>query len=117
MVTLGHLEQDGTKLKANASKHKAMSYARMEETERRLETEVHALLEQAQQVDAAEDAQYGRERRGDELPDELARRGSRFAKIRAPKAPLPAEGQARAAQAAAAGRAQRAARGHPGGGA
>src|SRR5258705_2495531 len=117
MVTLGHLEQDGTKLKANASKHKAMSYARMEETERRLETEVHALLEQAQQVDAAEDAQYGRERRGDELPDELARRASRLAKIRAAKAALHAEAQARAAQAAAAGRAKRATREHRVGGA
>src|SRR5258705_495646 len=117
MVTLGHLEQDGTKLKANASKHKAMSYARMEETGRRLETEVQALLEQAQQVDAAEDAQYGRERRGDELPDELARRESRLAKIRAAKAALHAEAQARAAQAAAAGRAKRAAREHRVGGA
>src|SRR5258705_10152895 len=103
MVTLGHLEQDGTKLKANASKHKAMSYARMEETERRLETEVHALLEQAQQVDAAEDAQYGRERRGDELPDELPPRGRRLGKIRAPKAALHAEAQAPPAQTAPAG--------------
>ena len=61
LVTLGHVALDGTKLKANASKHKAMSYARMEETERRLEAEVRAVLEQAQQVDAAEDAQYGRD--------------------------------------------------------
>jgi transposase len=117
LVTLGHVALDGTKLKANASKHKAMSYARMEETERRLETEVHALLEQAQQVDAAEDAQYGRERRGDELPDELARRASRLAKIRAAKAALHAEAQARAAQAADAGRAKRAARAQRAGGA
>jgi transposase len=112
LVTLGHVALDGTKLKANASKHKAMSYARMEETERRLEAEVHALLEQAQQVDAAEDAQYGSGRRGDELPAELARRESRLAKIRAAKAALMAEAQARAAQEAEAGRAKRAAREH-----
>jgi transposase len=112
LVTLGHVALDGTKLKANASKHKAMSYARMGETERRLEAEVRALLEQAQQVDAAEDAQYGRGRRGDDLPAELARRESRLAKIRAAKAALQAEAQARAAQAAEAGRAKRAAREH-----
>jgi transposase len=117
LVTLGHVALDGTKLKANASKHKAMSYARMEETERRLEAEVRALLEQAQQVDAAEDAQYGRGRRGDELPAELARRESRLAKIRAAKAALTAEAQARAAQAADAGRAKRAARAQRVGGA
>jgi transposase len=117
LVTLGHVALDGTKLKANASKHKAMSYARMEETERRLEGEVRALLEQAQQVDAAEDAQYGRGRRGDELPAELARRESRLAKIRAAKAALQAEAQARAAHAADAGRAKRAARAQRVGGA
>jgi transposase len=117
LVTLGHVALDGTKLKANASKHKAMSYARMEETERRLEGEVRALLEQAQQVDTAEDAQYGRGRRGDELPAELARRESRLAKIRAAKAALHAEAQARAAQAADAGRAKQAARAQRVGGA
>jgi transposase len=117
LVTLGHVALDGTKLKANASKHKAMSYARMEETERRLEREVHALLEEAQQIDAAEEAQYGRGRRGDELPAELARRASRLATIRAAKAALHAEAQARAAHAADAGRAKRAARAQRAGGA
>jgi transposase len=112
LVKLGHVALDGTKLKANASKHKAMSYARMEETERRLEAEVRALLAQAQQVDAAEDAQYGRGRPGDELPAELARRESRLIKIRAAKAALRAEAQARAAQEAEAGRAKLAARAH-----
>src|SRR5712692_5713149 len=112
LVKLGHVALDGTKLKANASKHKAMSYARMEETERRLEAEVRALLARAQQVDAAEDAQYGRGRRGDELPAELARRESRLAKIRAAKAALQAEAHARAVQEAEAGRAKRAAREH-----
>ena len=110
LVKLGHVALDGTKLKANASKHKAMSYARMEETERRLEAEVRALLAQAEQGDAAEDAQYGCGRRGDELPAELARRESRLAKIRAAKAALEAEARTRAAEEADAGRAKLAAR-------
>jgi transposase len=110
LVKLGHVALDGTKLKANASKHKAMSYARMEETERQLEAEVRALLAQAEQVDAAEDAQYGCGRRGDELPAELARRESRLVKIRAAKAALEHEAQARAAQEADAARAKLAAR-------
>ena len=110
LVRLGHVALDGTKLKANASKHKAMSYARMEETERRLQAEVRALLEQAQQVDAAEDAQYGRGRRGDELPAELARRESRLAKIRAAKAALVEEARARAGHEAEVARAKLAAR-------
>ena len=110
LVKLGHVALDGTKLKANASKHKAMSYARMEETERRLEAEVRALLEQAQQVDTAEDAQYGRGQRGDDLPAELARRESRLVKIRAAKAALTEEAKARAAQQAEEARAKLAAR-------
>jgi transposase len=110
LVKLGHVALDGTKIKANASKHKAMSYARMEEAERRLEGEVQTLLAQAEQVDTAEDAVYGRGRRGDELPAELARRESRLVKIRAAKAALEAEAKARAAEAAAVGRAKLAAR-------
>ena len=110
LVTLGHVALDGTKIKANASKHKAMSYARMEATEQRLEREVRALLEQAEQVDAAEDAQYGPGRRGDELPAELARRESRLAAIRAAKAALEAEAKAEAARAAEQARAKLAAR-------
>lgn len=112
LVKLGHVALDGTKLQANASKHKAMSYARMEETERRLEAEVRALLEQAQQVDATEDAQYGPGRRGDELPAELARRESRLTKIRAAKAALEQEAKAQAAHEAEAARAKLAARAH-----
>ncbi len=110
LVKLGHVALDGTKLKANASKHKAMSYARMEETEVRLEREVRTLLEQAQQVDAAEDTQYGHGRRADELPAELARRESRLAKIRTAKAALEQEAKARAAQDAEAARTKLAAR-------
>src|SRR5439155_6011321 len=60
LVTLGHVALDSTRIKANASKHKAMSYARMEESERELQRQVQELLDQAQQVDATEDARYGR---------------------------------------------------------
>jgi transposase len=109
LVTLGHVALDGTKLKANASKHKAMSYARMEETEARLAGEVRALLDQAEQVDAAEDAQYGRGQRGDELPAELARRESRLRTIRAAKAALEQEAKEQATATAAAAEAKRAA--------
>ncbi len=101
LVKLGHVALDGTKVLANASKHKAMSYGRMGEAERKLEAEVAALLAQAAQVDAAEDAQYGKGRRGDELPAELARRESRLAKIREAKAALEAAARAEAVQAAA----------------
>jgi transposase len=106
LVKLGHVALDGTKVLANASKHKAMSYGRMGEAERKLAAEVAALLAQAQAVDAAEDAQYGKGRRGDELPAELARRESRLAKIRAAKAALEAEAQTQAAEAAAAAQAK-----------
>ena len=110
LVTLGHVALDGTKIKANASRHKAMSYARMQETEQRLAQEVQALLAQAATVDAAEDATYGRSRRGDELPAELARRESRLAKIREAKAALEQAAQAQAAAAAAEATAKLAAR-------
>ncbi len=96
LVKLGHIAIDGTKVKANASKHKAMSYERMGETEKRLEKEVTELLERAEQADAQEDAEYGKGQRGDELPQELARRESRLAKIREAKAALEAEARAKA---------------------
>ena len=100
LVKLGHVALDGTKIKANASKHKAMSYERMCAKEQQLEDEVARLLEQAQQVDAAEDAEYGKGRRGDELPAELARRETRLRKIREAKAALEAQARAQAEQAA-----------------
>jgi hypothetical protein len=106
LVTLGHVALDGTKVKANASKHKAMSYARMGEAEQQLAQEVASLLAQAQQVDAAEDARHGKGRRGDELPAELARRESRLQKLREAKAALEAEAKGRAVQAAEAARAK-----------
>lgn len=96
LVKLGHVAIDGTKIKANASKHKAQSYERMSETEKRLEEEVKKLLEEAERVDAEEDALYGKGKRGDELPDELARRDSRLKKIREAKAALEAEAKAEA---------------------
>jgi len=105
-VQLGHVALDGTKVLANASKHKAMSYGRMAEAERKLEQEIAALLAEAQRVDAAEDAQYGTGKRGDALPADLARRESRLAKIRAAKADLEAEAQAAAAAAADAAQAK-----------
>src|SRR2546428_9441218 len=104
LVKLGHVALDGTKIKANASKHKAMSYERMCAAEQQLEQEVAAVLARAQAVDTEEDAQYGAGRRGGELPAELARRESRLAKIREAKAALEQEARARAAQAAAAAR-------------
>ena len=100
LVKLGHVSLDGTKILANASKHKAMSYGRMGEVEKRLNQEIATLLAQAQQVDAAEDALYGKGRCGDELPAELARRESRLRKIREAKAELEAEAEARAATVA-----------------
>jgi len=106
LVTLGHVALDGTKVKANASKHKAMSYARMGAAEQQLEAEVTALLAQAEQVDVTEDAQYGKGRRGDELPAELARRESRLRKIREAKAALEQDAKARATEAAEAARAK-----------
>ena len=110
LVQLGHVALDGTKVLANASKHKAMSYGRMAEAERKLEHEIAALLAEAQRVDAAEDAQYGQGRRGNELPAELARRKSRLAKIREAKAALEAEAKVEAATAGEAAQAKRAER-------
>ena len=93
LVKLGHVALDGTKVKANASKHQAMSYERMGEAEKKLEAEVKALLEEAARVDAEEDGKYGKGKRGDELPAELQRRKTRLRKIREAKAAL--ERQAR----------------------
>jgi transposase len=96
LVKLGHVAIDGTKLKANASKHKAMSYERMGEKEKQLREEVEKLLAQAEQADAAEDAKHGKGNRGDELPAELARRESRLKKIAEAKAALEQEARERA---------------------
>jgi transposase len=84
-MKVGRVALDGTKIKANASKHKAMSYGRMREKEQELRDEVKSLLAQAEAADAEEDEVYGKERRGDELPGELQRRESRVKKIREAK--------------------------------
>src|SRR3989449_1912655 len=81
-LRVGRVALDGSKVKANASKHKAMSYGRMREKRQQLRNEVQQLLAQAEAVDAAEDAEYGPDRRGDELPAELQRRESRLKRIR-----------------------------------
>ena len=94
LAKLGRVAIDGTKLKANASRHKAMSYGRMAEREAQLAAEVRAILDEAEAVDAAEDARYG-DARGDELPPELRRRETRLVKIRAAKAALEAEARER----------------------
>lgn len=91
MVRLGHVSLDGTKQKANASKHKAMSYSRMKEESARLESEIAELLGKAGRIDDAEDAELGRDVRGDELPRELAFRKGRLARIREAMAELEAE--------------------------
>jgi transposase len=98
LVKLGHVSIDGTKIKANASKHKAQSYKRMNETEARLKQEIDALLAAAEKTDAEEDAQYGKDRHGDELPDELQRRESRLRKIGEAKAALEQEAKEKAWQ-------------------
>lgn len=96
LVKLGHVAIDGTKIKANASKHKAMSYDGMNEAEQRLRQEVEELLNSAAAADEAEDAKYGKGKRGDELPAELARRESRLKKIREAKAELEREAKEKA---------------------
>jgi transposase len=100
LVKLGHVALDGTKIKANASKHKAMSYGRMKQAEAALATEVAGWLAQAEAADAADEVVLGAEQRGDELPAWVQEKQQRLAKIRAAKAALEAE----AAQQAAAER-------------
>jgi transposase len=84
-MKLGRVVLDGSKVKAHASKHKAMSYGRMKEEEKRLKEEVKRLLEQAEATDAEEDTRYGRDQTGDELPAELARRETRLQRIQEAK--------------------------------
>lgn len=99
LVKLGHIALDGTKVKANASRHKAMSYGRMLTEEKRLEQEIKGLLDKAQTIDDREDNEYGKDRRGDELPEELGRRSSRLRRIRDAKKALEAKAKAASQQA------------------
>src|SRR6266404_483070 len=101
LVAMGTLAIDGSKVKANASKHKAMSYGRMQDADARLACEIAAITARARGVDAAEDAEFGPDFRGDELPAELQRRETRRAKIREAMQRLEAE---QAAVDAASGR-------------
>jgi hypothetical protein len=93
---VGRVALDGTKIKANASKHKAMSYDRLPKKRRQLRDEVQQLLAQAEAADVADDAAYGADQRGDELPAELQRRESRLARIREAKQALEARAKAEA---------------------
>jgi transposase len=111
LARVGTIALDGTKVKANASRHKAMSYERMKAEEIRLKEEVAKLLADAEAADEAEDIEHGPDRRGDELPDELARRQSRLAKIQEAKGLL--EERARAEAAAEAARRQAEGKGLP----
>jgi len=101
LAKLGHVALDGTKVRANASRHKAMSYERLCSSEERLAAEVATLLAEAERADEEEDALHGKESRGDELPEELRRRETRLAKIRAAKQALEREARERAELAAA----------------
>jgi hypothetical protein len=96
-MKLGRVSLDGTKIKANASKHKAMSYGRMKEKQQQLKEEVKQLLAQAEAADAEEDERHGRNCRGDELPAELRRRETRLAKIKQAKKVLEQRAREKAA--------------------
>ena len=96
LVALGHVALDGTKERANASKHKAMSYERMEKSEAELAAEVERMLAEAEAVDRAEDAQYGKGVRGDELPEDLRFKQKRLATIRKAMKSLEAEAKEKA---------------------
>ncbi len=95
LVKLGHVAVDGTKVRANASKHKAMSYARMKEEEERRREQIRRWFEECEEVDAAEDELYGPDKTGDELPEELRDPKRRLEKIREAKAALEAEAKAK----------------------
>jgi hypothetical protein len=100
LARVGTIALDGTKIKANASRHKAMSYDRMKSEEIRLKEEIAKLLSDAEATDKAEDSEHGPDRQGDELPDELARRQSRLAKIQEAKKLLEERARLEAAEEA-----------------
>jgi transposase len=91
MVSLGHVALDGTKVQANASKHKAMSHERMLKAEKELEKEINVLIRKAEILDAQEDKRYGKGKLGSDLPDELRRRQDRLARIRQARKEMEAE--------------------------
>jgi transposase len=101
LVKLGHVAIDGSKIKANASKYRSLTYAGMKEVEQKLVAEVTQLLAEAERIDAAEDELYGKDKRGDELPEELRDRESRLRRLRELKADLEREAREAAEQQAA----------------
>ncbi|MGC2190870.1 MAG: IS1182 family transposase [Candidatus Dormiibacterota bacterium] len=101
LVRLGRVALDGTKLRASASRHKAMSYDHMDQRLQALQAQVRALLAEAEAKDQAEDRRYGKHHRGDEIPEELQRRESRIAKLKEAKAALEAQAREQAAAVAA----------------
>ena len=98
LVSLGNVALDGTKVKANASKHKAMSHERMLKAEKELEKEINALMRRAEILDAQEDKRYGKGKLGSDLPDELRRRQDRLVRIRQARKEMEAETAAAAAR-------------------
>ena len=98
MVSLGHVALDGTKVQANASKHKAMSHERMLKAEAQLEKEIKELIRKAEILDAQEDSKYGKGKLGSDLPKELQRRQDRLAKIFQARKAMEAEAAAAAAR-------------------
>ena len=96
LVALGHVALDGTKVKANASKHKAMSYERMKKSEEELAADVRRHFKEAETTDQAEDEQFGKGKRGDEMPDWVKNKQKRLEKIREAKAALEAEARQKA---------------------
>jgi transposase len=100
LVSLGHVSLDGTKIRANASKHKAMSYGRMKKSQEELRAEVRKYLEESAAIDDAEDAELGKGRRGDEQPEWVKNKQERLARIRAAKAELEAEARQKAQEEA-----------------
>jgi transposase len=98
MVSLGHVALDGTKVQANASKHKAMSHERMLKAEKQLKKEIKELMRKAEILDAQEDGKYGKGKLGSDLPEELRRREDRLKKIRKARQALEAEAAAAAAR-------------------
>lgn len=93
MTKLGHVSLDGSKVKANASAHSSMSYARMTAKEKQLRQEIEAIFADAENQDRLEDEKFGKGKRGDELPEELRRRETRLKKIREAKAALEREAE------------------------
>jgi transposase len=98
LVKLGHMALDGTKIKANASKHKTMSYGRMKKKKEELEKEIDELLKNAESVDKEEDRKYGKGKKGWDLPDELKRRETRLAKIKEAMSALEKEARKEASE-------------------